>query len=55
MSVGLVYRPTTILSSTRHDFVSRKMCSSLETSAVNFIVGRKLLALGKKSSRLSRP
>ena len=39
VSVGLVWRSTTTLTSTSCDVVSKKTCLSFKTSAVNLIVG----------------
>ena len=44
VSVGFVYRSTDIVSPTRLDLVSRNTCCSVEISAVNFMLGWKLLA-----------
>ena len=53
LSVGLVCRSTTILSFCMWDFVSRKICSLLDISEVNFMVGWNVFALWRKSWRES--
>ena len=55
VSVGFVYRSTDIVSSTRLDLVSRNTCCLVETSAVNFMLGWKLLASSRKAVKVSRP
>ena len=49
MSVGLVYRSTSISLPTSLDFVSRTTCSSLDTSTVNLMEDESYLLLAGKS------
>ena len=55
VSVGFVYRSTDIVSLTRLDLVSRNTCCLVEISAVNFMLGWKLLASSGKAVKVSRP
>ena len=53
--VGFVYRSTDIVSPTRLDLVSRNTCCLVEISAVNFMLGWKLLASSREAVKVLRP
>ena len=55
MSVSFVLRSTEVVSGTKRDYVSRNMCCLFEISALNFMLGWKLLASSKKVVKVSRP
>ena len=52
---GFIYRSTDMVSITSLDLVSKNMCCSFEISAVNIMLGWKLLASSTKVAKVSRP